>query len=233
MADNGAPLVLITRPLRQAERFAARCAAELGDRFEVHIAPLQTIIPAEQKPSFEDVRGLILTSENALIACPNPPALPAYCVGARTVEMARAKGLDAHMLGRDADELIARLPGLDPPGPLLHLHGLHTRGAIAQRLSAAGLEVKTAVAYRQEAVDPPPHLQKMGIGRRVLAPIFSPRSAALFAATLGDLPQGWTLFCLSPAVSSELPTDWKPQIETARDPTARDIITLMQQHISP
>ncbi|MEL6533189.1 MAG: uroporphyrinogen-III synthase [Pseudomonadota bacterium] len=233
MADNGAPVVLITRPARQAERFAAQCQSVLPVAVETRIIPLQAIELTPEILTFEGVGGLILTSENALMACPKDLGLPAFCVGERTTKAAQAWGLKAVCAGRDAEELVAQLPGLAPPTPLLHLHGLHTRGAVAERLSQAGLEARGAVVYHQTAIAPPPELRAPLDGRAVLAPLFSPRSATLFHAALAPLPDHWHLFCLSSAVASALPTEWQKQVKIASEPTATAIISLIAQHISP
>jgi uroporphyrinogen-III synthase len=117
--------------------------------------------------------------------------------------VARRAGFDAQALGGDAEALVAALAG---PGPaLLHLRGEDSRGAIAERLSAAGRDTAEAVVYRQQARPLAPRARRvLAGGGPVLVALFSPRSARLFRQAVPDLPAGVSMAALSPAVAAEL-----------------------------
>lgn len=176
-----APRLLLTRPLPAARRFLADCEAALGRPIPAILSPVLAIRPLPvtlpDRPA-----ALLLTSENGAerAGALGLAGLPAWCVGPRTAEAAREAGLAAREAGGDVEALLAALLAERPPGPLLHLRGEYTRGDLAARLRAAGLRAEEAVAYAQDAVAPTPEARAALDGDAPLvAPLFSPRSAAL------------------------------------------------------
>ncbi|WP_372605047.1 uroporphyrinogen-III synthase [Actibacterium sp.] len=174
---QGPTTLILTRPLAQSRDFAARFTARFPD-VPVIVAPLMRIeagVPADP----EGAAGIILTSVHA-VAAAQGWQVPAYCVGPRTTQAARAAGLNARDCGGDAEALIATILADRPAGPLVHLHGEHTRGDVAGRLTAGGIACHDRVVYRQIAqdFDENARLALAGPGR-ILLPLFSPRSAAL------------------------------------------------------
>ena len=232
MADNAAPLILLTRPRPQSERFAA----DLGGLAPVRIIPLQAIVPTAPLPELGGIRGLIFTSENAVrifAAASDRRDLRAYCVGGRTADTARGLGLEAVAGRGSADALIETIAQAAPHGPLLHLHGRHTRGAVAARLSERGIETRAAEVYDQRAIAPTEPLAPLATGRRVIAPLFSPRSAELLAAQISGAQGPWTLPCLSAAVHAALPECLRDGAPVAAETTSNAMVRLVKQHISP
>ena len=178
------PLLLLTRPEAQAQAFAAALEAA-GARFQAVISPLIATVETGPLPPLDGATGLIFSSAagvRAYTALGGPGGLRAWTVGAATARAARAAGLDAAMAGETADALVAALIAAPPRRPLLHLHGRHTRGAIADRLTAAGVTTSTATIYEQPA-RPPTDAARAALqgARPVVAPLFSPRTAALLA----------------------------------------------------
>jgi uroporphyrinogen-III synthase len=177
------PRLLLTRPEAAARRFLASCEAAVGALLPAILSPVMEIRPVEvhlaQRPA-----ALILTSENGASRAGdlNLAPLDAWCVGLRTAEVARAKGLLPRRAEPDAEALLRVLLLARPPGLLLHLRGAHARGDLARRLRENDLEATEAVAYRQEALLPTPEARAAldGPGPLVV-PLFSPRSAALLA----------------------------------------------------
>jgi uroporphyrinogen-III synthase len=181
---TGRARLLLTRPETASRRFLVACEAALGTPVPAVVSPVLAIRPVEVALT-ERPAGLILTSENGA-ACARElglSQLEAWCVGARTAEVARAGGLHAIEAGPDAEALVAALLEARLEGPLLHLRGEHARGEVVERLRAAGIDAREAVAYRQEALSPTTEARAAldGAGPLV-APVFSPRSAALLAA---------------------------------------------------
>ncbi|MEM1272587.1 MAG: uroporphyrinogen-III synthase [Pseudomonadota bacterium] len=232
MTDNGAPLILLTRPRAQSERFA-RSVQSLA---ETKILPLQEIVPTDPIPSLDGIFGLIFTSENGVatfVEASSRRDVVAFCVGERGAIAARAAGMVAQSVGRNADELVAFLLSKPPAGTVMHLHGTHVRGDVAARLAAGGISVKHQSIYDQRAVTPAEPISQLGAGRTVFAPLFSARSASLFAAAVGRAPGDWRCLCLSHAVRDALPPYLSARAKVATCPTAEAIRDLMALDIFP
>ncbi len=129
------------------------------------------------------VEAALLTSGAAVarIAADGPvPGTPAWVVGPRTAQMARAAGFEVRGTAADVDALVGLVPPDAPP--LTHLRGAHTRGDLAARLAARGLRVSEAVIYRQVALPLSEGAIALMRSGPVLVPLYSPRSARLFGA---------------------------------------------------
>lgn len=237
MPDNAAALIVLTRPEAQARRFAGICRAEFGDRAAIVTEPLTEIVPVARIPALEGAAALVFTSENAVRVFADMSDrrdLRAYCVGDRTAEAAREVGLQALSAGGAADDLVALILADRPPGPVLHLRGAHARGAVAARLRAGGQEAGEAVIYDQAARVPSCGFASLAQGfSRVIVPLFSPRSASLFAAWAGDAGATARIVCLSPAVREALPAGWSGSITVSPAPNAPALLAEMARHISP
>ncbi|WP_407933499.1 uroporphyrinogen-III synthase [Fontisubflavum oceani] len=136
MPDNAAPLLLLTRPTRVAERFAARFDGQI----EVVIAPLQEIVPLEVTLNLASVGALAFTSGHAVERFATLSArrdIPAFCVGDRTAEVAQEIGLAATSAAGTVDDLAALILAAAPRGEILHLHGQHLRGDLTSACDRA------------------------------------------------------------------------------------------------
>lgn len=211
MRGNTAPMppqaarILLTRPADQGSRFADMLCARFEDRAEVLQSPLLAIrhlTPALPEGRFAAV---IFTSENAVTAAlPWRHRLPhrAFAVGDRTAAAARAAGFETQSAQGDADALVGLLVAANP-GAVLHVHGHETRGEVVPRLQAAGIAATGVTAYVQE----PRALSAQALAwladdAPVLAPLFSPRTAALFSAAADAASAPLWLASLSPAVDA-------------------------------
>jgi uroporphyrinogen-III synthase len=175
-----APILMLTRPDAAAQRFAA----QLGLAVETLFAPLIRIDQLDVGPLANNLRGIILTSENGAAAAGRIRGLPprAYCVGDRTAEAGREEGFDPISANGDANALIALILSLREPGPLLHIRGEHARGDIAVRLNAAGIEATEVVAYRQQELPLSQAAATVLQGSRpLILPLFSPRTVSILA----------------------------------------------------
>lgn len=197
--------VILTRPAEQSARFAQMLAERFGDALQIITSPLMAPVFLSADLSGSAAQALILTSETGAKAAGGLPGLPrqAWCVGDRTAEAARAAGFAAQSAGGDADALVATLLSARPTGPLLHLRGQDSRGDVAHRLTRAGLPTAEAVVYaQQEQPLTAPAAQLLRGPDPVLVPLFSPRSAKLFAGTRPLAPVLVAAF--SPAVAQAL-----------------------------
>ncbi|MDB2407320.1 uroporphyrinogen-III synthase [Jannaschia sp.] len=193
--------VLLTRPAAASKALATRLRAAGAS---VVISPLLRIVFAQALPPLDE--ALIFTSTNGVAAyraLGGPAGRPVWCVGPRTGRAARAAGLDLRGVAADAAALAQRIPQDAPP--LLHLRGAVQRGDLAAALRARDLAARDAVIYTQDAL-PLTQEARAALDHPTLVPLFSPRSAALFAAACPA--HAWPhlqLLSLSPAVAAVLP----------------------------
>ena len=223
MPDNR-PTVLLTRPQAQAERFAKA----LGD-IPVVISPLMRI---EHQPLDADLtgyRGLVFTSENGVRACPKC-ALPAYCVGDRTAQAAKDAGMRAISAKGSADDLVRLIADRAVEGPLLHIRGEHTRGDVAGKLHALGIQVDEHVGYCQVGLPLSEEARKLlGGESTVILPLFSPRSARLFLEKADRIKARVRFVVISGAVKTVLSDSGYDDITVARKPDANAMVAAIKR----
>lgn len=175
--------VLITRPEPQASRFAVQLSARFGAAARPVLAPLMRAVLLPFAPPPGPFAAVILTSETGAMAAAGLAAqIPrAFCVGDRTAEAARAQGFAALAAGGDAAALAQLILSQPEDGPLLYLHGEDRAADLAALLP--GRRVTAQTVYRQEAQPlSTAALDLLNAGGRLIVPLFSPRSARLFAA---------------------------------------------------
>lgn len=237
MSDNAdAPLVLITRPRDAALRFSEELRAAVGP-VAVAIIPMLEIKPVVDSVDLDGVSALIFTSAAGVEVfgdLTSDRSLPAWCVGDRTAEAAREIGLRATSAGGDAEALVALMAEARPEGRLLHLSGVHTRGDVAGRLFEAGLRAEARAIYDQVAAQPGSELvAALAHPGRVIVPLFSPRSAALFAEAAGAAAGRAEIVALSRAVAEALPDGPAGRARIADSPDAPAMIRALAALISP
>ena len=200
------PVLLLTRPQAASEAQIARLPADLRDRLRIVISPIMEIVGRPlQHPV--DGAGVIFSSANAVTHAAEQDVsrtIPAYVVGETTARAARAAGWDVQCVAETADDLVNMLGRWRPKGPIIHLHGTHTRGNIAARLTERGLPTRGRVIYDQVPVPlRPDALGALTGPDPVVLPVFSPRSARMVSDTLTiDAPTH--AIALSPAVAEAL-----------------------------
>jgi uroporphyrinogen-III synthase len=245
MADNdtrgdgrgSGATVLLTRPRAQSAGFAVQVRARLPG-VRVVVAPLMEIVPTGSAPELGPRDAAIFTSANAVAAAGAGHGRLAFCVGTRTAAAAEAAGFAATVAGPTAEALVAELARLRPEGRLVHLHGVHTRGDVAARLAAAGLTVEARSVYDQINVPPGPDFAEALAAPRLVAPLFSPRSAHLFAkaarrAGVSRTSEPLRLVALSPAVRDALPPDWRAGVTVTASPDASAILDEIARRVYP
>lgn len=193
--------MLITRPEPQASRFAAELRDGLGDMVEPVLSPLMA--PQRLDPALPPASALVLTSESAVPAARGGLPALAYCVGDRTAAAARQAGFQTVSARGDAAALAALILERGTPGPLLWLRGEEVAGDLAGLMAAGGVEVHQAVVYRQAPQPLSAETARLLRGPGpVIVPLFSPRSAVLFAAAAAGARAPLHLCALSPAVAA-------------------------------
>lgn len=219
--------VLLTRPEADARRVAAQIRA-LGAA--VVVSPLMRIGPTGGLPAMTG--GVLLTSTNAVsmfVELHGPKGLPAWVVGPRTAEAARAAGFAVRGMAATVDALMKVVP-LDAP-PLVHLRGEMTRGDLAGRLRERGLSVGEAVIYRQIAT-PLTDAARILLSRApTLVPLYSPRSAALLRdACPAEAVCNLRLLALSDAVAEACPV---VPLGVSDTPDGAGMMRLIAEHLVP
>ena len=144
------------------------------------VSPLIKIIPLTG--NFEISGSVIFSSVNGVLNGPAGDGSIAYCVGAMTTQAALTAGWSAIQAGETANQLVSNLLNRNVDVSLTHLSGFHTRGNIAEILSAAGVNTKRIVVYDQEnCALTSQATEALTVNFPLLVPLFSPRTAHNFA----------------------------------------------------
>jgi uroporphyrinogen-III synthase len=169
----------------------------LPGRFVTIIAPLLRIVPNPAAIDLVGAQALVFTSANGVeqfATASSDRALPAYCVGAMTAEVALHAGFHVVSADGDAAKLAALVIAAHRPGhgDILHVRGRHAAGDLVGRLAAAGVPARSLELYDQEPEHITGQAKHMLDSKRITAvALFSPRSAALFAKNANA--EGWEL----------------------------------------
>lgn len=175
----------MTRPEPAAREFIATLG-DLIDGMKVIYAPLIDISFTGPLPDLDGINGLIFSSKNGVAAWKHlggPIFETCYTVGDATRDAAAEIGFKPKSASGAAQDLVDQIIADNPTGPLLHVHGTHTRGAIAERLTQAGIKTHQAVIYDQPLLPLSPEAIQALTGEiPVIVPLFSPRTAQQFIA---------------------------------------------------
>ncbi len=229
--SHAPPRILLTRPAAQSQRFARQLRAAVPYSLRITISPLMRPVLMPEAVPAAPVAGLIFTSETGVQAYASQPlriASLAYCVGDRTARAARAAGLRVVSANGDAEALIALIKARPPVGPLLHLRGRDARGDIAPRLTAAGVPTTACVVYDQQTCALTPAAMRLLRGSQpVILPLFSPRSARLFAAHM-EPTAPMRIVAMSNAVAEVIDPAYCADLAIAAEPTAAAMIATIR-----
>jgi uroporphyrinogen-III synthase len=231
--------LLVTRP----EPDAARTAQVLRARgHAVLVAPLMRVeaIDAEFGGPWTAV---VLTSARAARALSAPRRdsaifrVPAFTVGERTAEAARAAGFTEVVSADGALRELVRLVAARCAGRgarLLYLAGEDRAGDLAGDLAAHGIAVRTVAVYRAVAADAlfPDVSQALSGGRIDAVLHYSARSAATLlrlaeAAGVLNALLSVAHYCLSADVAAPLRVRGAARIEVAASPREAALIDLV------
>ena len=222
-----APTLILTRPKAASLRFAEG----FRRRVRLVISPLIEIEKVDA--AYSPAEAVIFSSQNAVESIRDLPDCVkrrAYCVGAATAAAAKRAGFEVLGVAETAASLEQVLRAAAPRGPLLHLRGDVVAYPLAERLNQAGIETNQAVIYRQS---PQPMTDEarevLASGRPCIAPLFSPRSARLFAeAARGNHP-ALTLIAMSDAVAKACDGLIVKEIRTASAPDAQAMRQMIEE----
>ena len=201
------PVLLMTRPRAASEAFVATLRSCGETAFTPVISPLIGVEICGALPDPGSYRGVIFTSANGVAAyraLGGEVRQPCYVVGAATAAAAREAGFVPRSAEGDAAALLRMIRVAPDQGALLHLRGTHARGDLAAALTREGIPTRDAVVYDQPFLEPTPQARAALHGAvPVVAPLFSPRTAARFAA-MAQAGAPLLIACMSKSVQQEI-----------------------------
>ena len=206
--------VLVTRPRADSEELVGDLAAR---GHAAVVEPLLNIRVRDVEPDVADVQALLITSANGVRAfaeLSDARDLRVLTVGEASAEAARKAGFIGVESADGDAEALARLviDRLDPAnGPVYHAAGTVTAGALKDRLTAAGFEVRRTPLYEAVPAERLSEETRTALQEGALdaALFFSPRTAKVFVTLLYAEGIAHTrgqirAICLSDAVASAL-----------------------------
>lgn len=219
--------LLMTRPRAASDRFVAALPAALRARLTVVHSPLLEIVRTTGAIDLADARGIVFTSANGVATAAGLTGrrdLPCFCVGEATTRAARAAGWTAHCAGENAEAMVAALIATPPEPPLMHLRGVHARGDVAARLTAAGTATRELAIYDQQMLSlTDAALALLNGPAPVIVPLFSPRTARQFADLAGGRAP-LLIAALSRAVADPLESLDNAVLEVAKCPDSAAMV---------
>ena len=219
------PILLLTRPEGRNAAISEGIAAKWDGPLQVVTSPLLKISFVASTPP--DADALIFTSVNGVDAAVHmglPSGQTAWCVGGRTAEAAKAAGFAVLTGPGDAQGLIDDITSAQPSGRLAHIRGRHTRGSVAETLTAAGLNCADVVAYDQVPIDLSEDALLALTGEiPVILPLFSPRTASILIEQ-GPFRAAVHVVAMSDAVAEVAAGMQKVALKVAKRPDAASVV---------
>ncbi len=223
--DDPGPTLLLTRPEAQSTSFLASCERRLGRRIPTVISPVIDIIPVAEPPDLNGFATIVAASGNAVrLLGESLEGRNVLTVGDATATLARGFGARAKALGETAEAFLERIE--EVAFPVIVFRGRVARCNLADRLSAQGATAVDVVLYDQV----PRPLSRaanalLAGSSRVVAPVFSPRSARLLSRHAATAP------VVVLAISQAARAAWQGDAEfrVARHPTAESMCDLVAE----
>ncbi len=233
----GPGLVLVTRPQGREEATAASLH-DLG-----HSPLIDPMLGLEEIPAdlaAPDAQAILFTSSHAValwVKHNGRRDLPAWTVGERTGEAAKAAGFPSVESGDGFAETLADrlMTEIDPAaGPILWPSGQDIAVDLVASLAEVGITVDRRVLYRSvPSPDLKPETRAALLAGRIIAALFySPKTARVFAshvarAGLADRLAAIRALCLSQAVADGLAGLPFRSLEVASEPSEEALLTLL------
>lgn len=228
-------LVLVTRPLEQAQDFAAEL------KINGFVPVIQPLIDIQYYPTdlsaFAKPDAIIVTSRQAMQAVIVPQewiGVPVFCVGDKTSETARQAGFQTVIIGHGGiDGLLPLIHAqLSEGARILYLCGESVTRDLQEGLGEA-YQVETRVAYRADAVQEWNTETLHNFSRLYCITLFSKRTGEILADfirrnNLLSVPSTINLLCLSDAVlESVIDLPWQ-SVTVAKEPTQKSLLEALR-----
>lgn len=215
------PPLLMTRPKAASEAFVRHLQALKLPIGDVVISPAIAIRSVGGREPISGYGSVIATSAHAFESVRGGDGVVAWCVGDATARAARQAGFRSVSSGGTANDLVALLAEKRPDGPLLYLRGQHVSTDLADRLRANALGVEERVVYDQVECSPTTDATTLlRDARRVVVPLFSPRSAGIVAAWTAEAPAK----VIAVAMSDQIAGAWPGPAYVSECPTMESMI---------
>lgn len=221
--------LLLTRPSDAARAFLSDLPIEITTRIVPILSPLMSIKPLHPKEPV--AKCAVFTSAQAVGFASLGDERSAFCVGQKTASAAQARGWRVTYTAHTADDLVTFLKTHTPQDPLIHFAGVHTRGDVAQRLTAAGVPTRHIALYDQNLHDLNSQA-RIVLDREtpVVVPLFSPRTARHFdIQNHGKAPLH--IIALSAAVAEALNHTICTSISVCALPTRQDMVKQLKKRV--
>lgn len=180
------------------------------------ISPLIRIVPTGEDPKLARFATVIVTSRNAVdILGDRLSGLKVAAVGAATAARAREFGAVAAALGDTIERFVDCADQIE--GPAIVCRGVHKRGNIIAVLAKYGIEAEECVLYDQVQQPLTDEAKAVLAKGHVVAPLFSPRTAAILSGE-GPFEAELSVLAMSSAVADAWSGDGT--VEIAAEPTA-------------
>ncbi|MEM6760862.1 MAG: uroporphyrinogen-III synthase [Pseudomonadota bacterium] len=222
----------MTRPAAAGQSFVEGMPTNIRRYIAPIHSPLIDIVATGAPMDMAQDEGAIFTSSNGVLCAEPGAGLPAYCVGHATTQQATARGWSATQRGDTADMLTESLIKDPPAHSLVHFSGVHTRGDVAPKLCAAGLQVRQVAVYDQKLLPLSPKAQTaLSDAGAVIVPLFSPRTAEQFTKQANRLDRAH-IIAFSPAIAECVTSDRPASLTTCDAPNAASMIKAIQEVIN-
>ena len=192
------PIVLVTRPKTDAQRFVDVLRAISGPFIAINSPAFENETLSAEIPEFNIA---IFTSQTGVVHAPIGNGRPAFCVGDATANAALDAGYVPVSAGGSADDLVALILRQRPDDALLHIRGETTHGDVAKRLNEMGMHCQEMVAYRKAVMGPSQTAREATSEKQmIIVPLFSAQTLSILKKWALRL-DGCTIVAISGSVA--------------------------------
>ena len=207
---------MITRPIDASNDLKSELS-DINPKLYVVQSPLIEIKPRKFELPPKKYDGVILTSQNAIKSLgdciDSLSGKKAYCVGEKTSELAKAKGIDVIAFARNSEDLIQAIIKLQPKGGLLYFRGHEVSNDLNGLLKNQGIKIDELVVYDQNPTPLTAKAIEILATSDCIIPLYSIRTAKLFSREVSKIiHKKHTIFGISRGVIQACGLPWKSVI---------------------
>lgn len=216
-----------------ARRFAAEVRARFGADWPVIVSPLMRTRWLTPELTGHRVADIAFTSETAVegyARLTQDRTARAWCVGPRTAAAAQMAGFAVIAGPGDAAGMARQIAAARPGAGVLWPHGTETAHDLQDLLRPAGIETIPLTVYDQRPQPPTDEaLAALAGDGALVLPLFSPRSAHLFAQAAPIRRAPLLVAAMSRAVAEAAAALAPERLEVAPHPDTPGILTALER----